>query len=466
MKRSSCILVALFLPAFTAADPIRVPEVTLHSVRAEADGLTVQVDADALPDTRGRLLLTSGVRPWGWAVRRRENLDPNVLHMDAGAPPPGVTPRAWLVRHDLVASVLADWPAEGAMEAELDALGPGVRSAWVRAGSDWGIRTGDSWWLRVGGQPVARLDVRWVGPEVCFCGVVALASAAPVRPGQRVALWPTPGEQRDGRASTAVAFIDSRSTEQVVWVAAPSGVPHSTETHLDFFHDDRYIGYGLVERRDDRFWYANLVSVRGAVPPASSPTTTLSSAPAVARPHVGDSVAIRTRADIDAGRFVMRVFELTSSGALLNAGEAEGLCAGRRLTLYRESRAAGCAEVRRAQRSYAEIVPVTGDDGVRPELRVDDEFRVTAPPPSWRCVGTLEEVHGPDLFTARLSADVAAEQLLAIRDGDCTIGVALLVVATGPQAGGFVFECSRTAPLRAGQMLFAPADGVARAGTP
>lgn len=444
--------VALGLGVGAAGRAAVVPEVVVKRVAGPA-GVELRCEANPALAGGDRVLLTVGVRPWGWAVRGQEFEEPDLLRADAGAlPPQEDAVRGWLVRRDLVAELLTEWPDEGALEAELDTAGPGARSAWVRAGSDWGIRVGESWWRRVGGQPVARYDVRWVGPGVCFCAMTPLASAVPLRQGQRVALWPTPGERRDGRATTAVAFIESRGHEPLVWVAAPLGAACPTETHLDFFHEDRYVGYGVVERRDDRFWYANLVARRRGDEFASF-------APPVGELSVGDRVVVRTQADIDAGRLVMRVFELTPAGALLNAGENDGLRAGQRLTLYRAGSAAGTADVRRTQRSYAEIVAVAGDGGPPLELRVDDELRLTAPPAGWRCVGALDEVRGGDLFTARLSAEVALRQVLAVRDGERTIGVACVVTVDGLLAGGFVFACSLTAPPRSGQLLFAAASG-------
>jgi hypothetical protein len=388
--------------------------------------------------------------------------------------------RGWLVASDLVARLIARWPADAALQAEIDSVGPGSRAAWLRAGANQGVQVGDAWWLRVGGQPAARCEVRFVGPETSFCTLVQLAREWAVEPGGLMAAWPAPGERRAGVARSAVARIDERSNGTLVWVAAPRNVDCPAEPHLDFYHNHRYVGDGLVERRDDRFWYARFTPASSSSGPASAaveprvlesapspgaavpglvPAATQPASGPAARLSVGDEVLIRTQADIDQQRFVARVFDLTAGGALINAGENERLAPGQTLTVRRADAVVGKASIRDVQGTYAVVVPSSAADAAPIEFRLGDELRLAEPPPRPRVIGVIERLADSTLFTVRLTA--SAPPLLtplAVRAAGRTVGVALLVTANESQAGGFVLRCSTTRSLAAGMQLVYEAD--------
>lgn len=384
--------------------------------------------------------------------------------------------RGWILPPDVLGTLVDHWPASADLQAEIDSVGPGGASVWVRAGSNQGVRAGDHWWLRVGGQPAASFDVRHVAADVCFCGVTQLARDMALSPGRVVALWPGPGQRRSGRATSAVAFLEERGSGTRVWIAAPVGADCPPEPHVEFYRGGRYVGHGLVEQRDERFWFARLLPTAAdvtersgvnarAISPASIPATqtvpTSPPAPAVAPPRlcVGDDVVIRTQADIEARRFVARVFDLAPAGALITAGEADQLATGDVLTAYRNGAEIGRVAVRMVQRSYAAVGPPDSEVAPAFELRVGDELRVGPLPPPPVVVGSVHQVTGESLFTARLtSAAPPPGTPLSVRAAGRTVGVALLLATSGGEAGGIVLPSSQTRPLAPGMQLIIEPD--------
>ncbi|MEW6199372.1 MAG: hypothetical protein AB1601_12015 [Planctomycetota bacterium] len=439
-----------------AGENLCAVEVQCRPADGDARRLVATLPAGVTVTTGARLLVADGVQPVGWAELLRVAGDEATfeLRSSANPPPSETTRRVWLIAPDIVSSLHQDWPAEADLYAELDSLGPGGRSAWLGAGTNAGIRVGDRWWLRVAGQPAARCEVRLVAADLCYCTVEPLVSTPVLRAGTRLALWPAPAERRRGEGRSAVAFVEQRGHDAVVWVAAPPGTDATAEPHLDFFRDGRFIGYGRVERGDARFWYARFAPAPTAggsmtSAPEAGPTTPL--APAV---QVGDTVRVRTKSDLEQGRLVARVFEITPAGAAINAGDIDGVTVGQRFTVYRDGRPHGPATVHRVQRSYAVATPA--DMLIDPPLvlQVGDELRQRPPPAAARAVAIVIRVDGESLLTARLlDAEVPLRRPLAVREGSRTVGVAVLVHGEGGSAVGFALPCAAATPLKPGPYL-------------
>jgi hypothetical protein len=243
---------------------------------------------------------------------------------------------------------------------------------------------------------------------------------------------------------------------------------------VDFLHDGKYAGHGLVERRDGRFWYARFMPGWAAEQPgetgasraaASQPTTmaavvpnsnaeTQSAVPAESPLRVGDDVLIRTQEDIGQQRFVARVFNVTPEGALASAGEADEWAAGQVVAVTRDGRPVGTAAVQRVQRSYAVVQPARTAEGEPLQLRVGDELSAGAQPPAPVIVGTIQSVADETLIRVRLTG--AAPRLaapLAVRAGRQTIGVAVLVTSADGASAGFVLPGSLTRAVSVGMEL-------------
>lgn len=439
-----------------AGESLPVVEVRCRPADGDARRLVATIPAGVSVVRGTRMLVADGVQPVGWAelVRVEGEEAAFELRPPAGLPTSPAARRAWLIAPDIVSSLQEQWPTEADLYAEVDSLGPGGRSAWLDAGTNAGIRVADRWWLRVGGQPAARCDVRLVAADLCYCTVEPLVSTPVLRAGTRLALWPAPAERRRGEVRSAVAFVEERGHDAVVWVAAPSGADAAAEPHLDFFRDGWFLGHGRVERGDGRFWYARFTpapTVGGPTTSAAEAGPTRSPVPAV---QVGDTVRVRTRSDLEQGCLGARVFEITPAGAAINAGEIDGVKVDQRFTVYRDGRPLGPATIRRVQRSYAVATPA--DMLIDPPLvlQVGDELRLRPPPAAARAVAIVIQVNGESLLTARLlDAEMPPRRPLAMREGSRTVGVAVLVHGEGGSAVGFTLPCAATAPPTPGQYL-------------
>ena len=414
------------------------------------------------------------------------------------APKPGW---AWPVPAQFTASLLDDWPAQTTVTAELDSVGPGLRSAWILAGARMGVVPGDSWWLRVGGQPIARFDVRATEPDLSFCAVTPLVSQAELFTGDRVEAWPAPGDAQSGLIRSAVAYVEDNPSGQFIWIAAPPRAEASAEPQIEVYRAGRFVGHGVVERQDERFWYARFwpaaIPVEPAahtsnVPPpaqsqpASSPGATSQPVarsygekwdippiqvaepakgehiqaawvappkPAPPEPltgvEVGDEVRIRSAREIALQSFAARVFEQSDVGPLINAGEVDGLTLGEVGQIERDGRTICQATVVRLQRTFALVRAELGC-----AIHVGDEMRFGPPPPPVERLGVLTAVADQTLFTARIG-DVPVPRLrpLTLRLGDEVVGVGVVLACERGLAYGFAVDFSLTHRLLPGMEL-------------
>jgi len=264
-----------------------------------------------------------------------------------------------------------------ASHARIDALAPGLRGAWIRGDNDLAPGPRDHWLLRLAGQPVARFDVILSTADSCYCRVVPLAAELPMLTGHTVERWPTQAQIAAGACRSAVALVREQSPDTFVWIAAPPDADVPPVTHVEFFRGPIFVGHGVVEERDDRFWYVRLILSTADIGPAlaskqpprpsdavtppsppsdDSPTTQ----PAPRAPQVGDDAIIRTWPDIHERRYVARIFDVTAEGALITAGEPDGLVTGDRLELFRGAELLGEVVLVRVQAAYSVARPAAG----------------------------------------------------------------------------------------------------------
>jgi hypothetical protein len=465
-----------------------VPEAEIVRADLGEGRVVIFADRERLLPEGTRLILTDGTQPLGWLQLAEQDAGRAAF---ARSKPFSTKPagqlRAWLVAPDTSARWLTSWPADAPLLATIERVGPGAGSAWIRAGANQGVQPGDTWWLRIGGQPAARLDTRSVEPGVCFCAVVPLAAGLPLEAEQRVELWPGPGQRRIGIGRTAVAFVERQRDATVVWVAASRHVPCPPEVHVDFYGRGRYLGHGVVEARDDLFWYARFVPAPVSPAGPDSREISLSRLASGAPPivtsqpacepnivQVGNVAVIRTQADIQQRRFTARVFEVSVEGALINAGEYDGLSRGDTAQLVRGGEVVGQIEVQRVQREYSVVravraaaaEPASPPGAPQPELRpplLGDIVRFRPPPAPPVVVATVESAEDATLFVAKLSPGASAvdprvgriplQIPLAVRSSGRTIGVAILLANTGSIACGFALDSSLESPLKPGDEL-------------
>lgn len=467
----------------------------------------------------------------------------------AGRWPPDTSTRwtGWLLAPDWIARLLPRWPQRAVLIGVIDSIGPGGQTAWVRGGTNQGVRIGDRWWLRVAGQPALRLDVRYATNHLSFCAVYPLATEVTLAPDIPLRLWPAPADRGRSAGRSAVSFVQDEDGRLRVWIPAVAGDFADGGPNLDFFRRGRFLGHGWVERQEEPFWYARFVpfeatdaaasedpgelrtslrpvmsgafatlapphhnpteiqawirrhtdTAQRATPappswlapwlpvppplgPRWSPTTQPTpdgapdpptdvvelvapdspAAPLIAvEPlpddgsvlRVGDDVIVRQRGDVPSGRFEPRIFEVTSEGALLTAGENDGIAVGDVADVLRGAAVLGRATVVRAQPSYAIVraVPTAPVD-----LAQGDRLRFGPPPPLPRAIGRVAAIEDALLIRADLEGPLRVGVPLAVRSGGETIAVVVLLAERGGQGVGLVVEVSRTRPVVAGMSLF------------
>jgi hypothetical protein len=435
---------------------IPIARVAVHAVGRVGQRLVIQVADLPAWGMGGRVILAQENEPLGWLdwMDGPEDGGTFISSADLDFEMTPAALRAWVIGPELAAHLRYAWPLGAELHARLDTVGLADRDAWIDAGASLGIRVGDCWWRRAAGQPVTRYDVRWVGSDLSYCRAVPLAADSRPRTGEPVTLWPAPGLQRTGGVIGAVSFVESGEDSQVVWVAGPPHVAAPPEPRLDFQRDGEYLGSGIAERRDARFWYVRIL-----------PGT------AVAEIRVGDDAVVRTAADIRARRISARVFEVTPTGALLNAGEIDGLSVGDVGAVWRAGRLVGRVQLMKVQRGYSMArlfgesealatrpVPQNDDGGIVATLdglRTLDEVRFSPPATPPVRLGVVEHVADGTLFSARIEGAHVAElnRPLEVRRAGRTIGVAVLLEAADGRALGFAVARSLTARLAAGDTL-------------
>lgn len=374
--------------------------------------------------------------------------EPALFSPDWSATPS--TLRAWLVRDDASGLVLNRWPAGADFIARVDSVGPGRAAAWLDVGAKSGVSTGDLFLKSVGVQPVARFEVRSVLDDVAYCRVTYLAKGATVSPGDVVTAWPAPADRRDGRCRSTVCFVEAMDDAQLLWIARPPRAAVPREPRMELNRFGRYMGFATVERQDTLFWYARTLP-----------------AVAIGPIRVGDAAEIRTLADISAPRISARVFGHNEHGALITAGENDGLSAGLTATALRGDRLLGLIEVIRVTGGYATI-RMHADAGAPsasstapvepPTLERLDEIRFGPPRLPDRFVGRVVRLEGVAL-TLDLTSPLPPRpgDLLSLRVNDATIAVALVLETAGAQAVAYNLAESWIAPISGGTSVAAPA---------
>jgi len=446
------------------APPADDPEAPIAAVEplglgAAGDRIWIEVRNPRGVPLTGRLLAACAGRPLGWFEPDPTGAQPGrfVSRSPCQLPARADPPRAWLIAPGLTGTLRAQWPPGAALRAKIDALGPASGSAWIDAGASAGVRPGDCWWRRANGQPVARFDVRLVDAELCYCRVVPLVAGLELHAGDDVALWPSPAEQHAGAASTAVSFIEATGDGQLAWVAAPPPVATPPEPRVEFYRDGVYVGSGVMERSDTRFWYVRTLPAAGRD-----------------QVRVGDDAVVRTLADVRARRFAARVFETTPEGVLINAGENDGLRVGDVGVVYRAGCEVARIRLRRVQSGYsvaerlrsaeespvAAVGPASAPGAEAGNLQHLDEVLFAPRPEPPAPLALVERVVDQTAFSALLLNDGRPPlgTPMAIRRRDRVIGAAVLVAAADRRGIGFALERSLSEALAVGDELVASTD--------
>lgn len=466
-----CSLVVLISAAAPAGAPI--DSFTINRLERH-EGKTF-IFLNSTPQRRmQRVLLASGVEPWGEILP----LDPTaqgdcyVFNRSIQPSVAAESLRAWGVPTDFVSTLLPNWPQEGDLLAAVTTVGLGATTAWLNVGDNHGVRRGAHFWQLNAGQPAARFDVLFAGENDCYCRVLPLVAGWQPKVGDQVRLWPSPGLKRAGRAISAVVFVQSVQGGLEIWIAAHPKADVGEETRVEFVREGGFLIGGVVNRRDDRFWYVR-------IPDADAN-----------RIRIGDAARIRTQADRLSKRFAGCVFELTVAGGLIDVGEIDGVQLGDEGRVYRAGETLGIAEIVRTQRTYSvarlklvdprneesesrqsrsdrraedergssmrdqPLTPAESATQVTESLALGDVVRFGVADARFERFGVIERVRSRILISVRLDRDAPdLDGMLLIRRGMEVIGVAVALAIDGERALIMAVEESLTAEPRAGDLL-------------
>lgn len=401
----------------------------------------------APPHEQSLLVLVDGLRPIAVATPEAGG-PPGVFRLSESAQArlrARPRPDAWIVP-SAAAAPPDHWPAELPRYATIDTVSPAQQTVWIDAGARHGVATGDTWWLRVPRQPAARLDVLCATDDLAFARVTPLAQDVTVEVGQAASTWPAAPNEARSSARSAVAHVSGEGGEPLVWIAALPGIEAPSEPHVDFFRAGRWVGHGLVQRTDDRFWYAGLISQ------------------AAGAPRVGDDVLIRTQAEIVGRRVVARVFERTEQGAVIDAGERDGFAVGQTATAYRDGTFLTRVVTLDVQDTYAIVAPEVRPGETPPVLAAGDAIHLAPPPPPNTPLGEIVAVTDEQLVAVRLGADAPLNTPLIVeRDGE-PVALVILLAADHATAAGYVVPRSSAVPVAPGLPVLRPARAPASPG--
>lgn len=336
--------------------------------------------------------------------------------------------RGWAVADDIVAGVGDRWPAAIPIRAALETVGPGARTAWLRAGSIYGVGRGDCWWARTAGQPVARFDVLDVTPQLAFGRLVPLAANVDLREGVVFESWARRAK-RVGRSGVCAIGSDS-----LIWIALPRDfVPRELRVVLE--RAGKPIGRGVLERTDARFGYVR-----------PSPAT------AAAAVRVGD--AARLEAPGIGARRGVRTFVQEDGARLIDAGELDGVRRGQRASVLAGGEVVGQIVVTRVQPAYAGVAW----SGQRPAAPVPPVARVVFEAPARpRALAVVDAVVDGSVFVATVGgAPCPVGTVLAIDHASELIGAAMVVEVAAGRAIGFAIRRAQQQPPRVGDVLRLP----------
>lgn len=312
---------------------------------------------------------------------------------------------AVILRHAALAVLSEYLPLESTISGRVARLVPGRATAWIDIGARSGIAVGRQVLVRrevvVNGAtidtPIARGEVLIVEAGTSLVSLQPVVGNAVTQRGDRVELWPSPGQRRLGRLDSAVLEVKPDPKGAVVTLIG---------SEADGFEEGRLVDI----YRADRF-----VACASVIEPGSRP---------LSKARVIDANSVEPLRPADAGllRAILRappgppvrplrapIFRVEGDYCLVAAGEVDGVSVDEKLIVHRtdpntnETQAVFAVTLDQVKVDYAGG-NITRLDPVAPGL-APWEFaeRQTPPWPRWQSAGI---VVGVDAASNTLKADV------------------------------------------------------------
>ena len=189
---------------------------------------------------------------------------------------------------------------------------PGRQTAWIDLGRDQGLRDGDGILVRRLGLPIARGRVESLDADRALIALQPLVSNALAEAGDPVELWPGPGDQRQGRFTSAVLDIRPGSDGPRLTLVGTAQDGLRVGFMADIYRLGRYVGVAVVEQAGDPLSVARLIE-----------------AASVQSPQVGDIAVVRPGPQAAGFPLGAAIFNVAGDDyALAAAGESDGVQVG------------------------------------------------------------------------------------------------------------------------------------------
>ncbi len=327
-------------------------------------------------------------------------------------------------------------PSGVTVSAQVEAVAPGHRTAWLDQGRIAGLLLGDAMLVVRADRLIARADVIELYEDNALIRMDRLASEASVRLGDRAHLWPSPSERRTGRRRLPVLAVQSDGAAQHIWM--PAGAPEElrVDRRIEVFRGGAYVATALVDQTGPAFTRATTVEACVRQPVQAGDRAEL-------LPQTGQADPVG------------RIFRVDRNYCLVSAGEDAGIRRDQRLYAVRAGRVLATLTVKTVKESYcgADAQPTSDDARARPRRWDQVLSRPPEPRPVLR-LGQIERLT-PDGTFAAMANQTGVDlpecgTLVSIMQQDQTVAAGMIVHATSSRSILHIPACWRNQPVSTG----------------
>jgi len=206
-------------------------------------------------------------------------------------------------------------PESVSLQGTIRRPAPGRKTAWI----DLGLRDSDGVLVRRIGLPIARGTVELLENKHALVSLRPLVSNALAETGDTIELWPSPGDQRQGRLSSAVLDVRPSADGPLLTLIGTARDGLQVGRMVDLYRTDRYVGAAVIEQAGDPLSAARLIE-----------------AASVQTPKIGDVAVVRPGPEASGFPLGAAIFKVAGDDyCLVAAGESDGVQVGERWVVRR-----------------------------------------------------------------------------------------------------------------------------------
>jgi hypothetical protein len=244
-------------------------------------------------------------------------------------------------------------PPDTTIWADVDEVTPGHRTAWVNHGRDTGLRLGDRLLITRSRVAIARGDVIDVLQDSALIRFQTVAAGSFVRRGDKVRLWPSPAEGREGCLRVPVMTVEQEGPHQCIWLPGGTADGLVPDRQIEFFRGDTYVATATIDQAGESA--ARAVTMDACARQAV---------------QAGDTAVLMIDSSLDQPRFAGRVFRIEGDYCLLSIGEDTGVRRGQVLYVVRDRQVVATVKIKTIKQGYcgAELERSESNAARKPQL--------------------------------------------------------------------------------------------------